>query len=469
MVNQISSPNQPTNYREMFTRPKPGANDGSFDATLKSSTPGQKSGKVSDHDQDDAKGQTNITNRDGSHIPNVRRSGGEPNDVDRHGRDGSKPHSKDLDRAFGPGNSKNQSGSASGNLMADAKQLSADFKKNDMTAVAKDIMKLLTDVMSGSGKPNAPVQKAMQSGGSAPMDSTPGGSAPTDSTSGGSSPMDSAPGGNAPVDSVPSGGLKNEATPANGTQQLVSLLEKLLADMKSGNQNAANTDVQQLVSALSGRTTSPGGAAPSSGNAPAGRTSPSDGTTPPGGAAPSSGSAPAGGTPSSDGTTPPGGAAPSSGSAPAGGMQNLIGLLEQLLKDLKSGDQKAANTDVQQLLSALGGGTMPPGGTASADSTPPSDGTAPPSAETPSDDATPPGGIMPANATTPGGATPPGVMTPASATTPSTGTTPQPGTEATVKAIASLVEDVKTNNTQNLQKDVEALAAALQKPQPSMT
>ena len=117
-------------------------------------------------------------------------------------------------------------------------------------------------------------------------------------------------------------------------------------------------------------------------------------------------------------------------------MGDLMSMLEKLLKDLKSGDKSAADADLKQLMSMLGGGGQAGGREA--------------------------GGASGAG---PGGSAPGGSAPSASQGTQAGG---QPDMENTVKTIVLLLEDLKSGNTQGVQKDLQGLSEMLQKsPQPA--
>jgi hypothetical protein len=191
---------------------------------------------------------------------------------------------------------------------------------------------------------------------------------------------------------------------------LLDDIKQLSADLKGGDTAAVSKDISKLLADLKGG---------------------SDGGSPAGSAASHAASSPASGDPAS---AAPSSASPDGGSK--GGMGDLMSMLEKLLKDLKSGDKSAADADLKQLMSMLGGGGQAGGREA--------------------------GGASGAG---PGGSAPGGSAPSASQGTQAGG---QPDMENTVKTIVLLLEDLKSGNTQGVQKDLQGLSEMLQKsPQPA--
>lgn len=211
---------------------------------------------------------------------------------------------------------------------------------------------------------------------------------------------------------------------------LLDDIKQLSADLKGGDTATVLKDISKLLADLKG------------GN---------DGGSPAGSTASHAASSPASGDPAS---TAPSSASPDGGSK--GGMGDLMSMLEKLLKDLKSGDKSAADADLKQLMSMLGGGGQAGGPEAGGASGAGPGGSAP-------------GGGAPSGAA-PSGAASGRSAAGGSASSASQGTqaSGQPDMENTVKTIVLLLEDLKSGNTQGVQKDLQGLSEMLQKsPQPA--
>ncbi len=257
-----------------------------------------------------------------------------------------------LDRAFGkPGNG-DQGGGLPASLLGDLKQLTSDYKSGNMSAVAQDIGKLLTDLMGGGSPPATPAQGAKAP--APPADSSaapPNGAPPSSSTA---TPSSATPtGGMAPAGAgKPNPASVSPAASPGGMQDLTAVLEKLLKDLKSGDKTASDSDLQQLLSMLGGAGgagqggPSPGGIQGTGGPSPA----PDVGTP---------GASPAGAT---------SGAA--AGAAPAGqptaqqpDMSAVLKAVTSLLEDLKSGNTQGVQQDIQALSDVLQKTPAPAGAT----------------------------------------------------------------------------------------------------------